>query len=371
MIRVLFTIPNFDTAGSGKALLNIAARLDKQRFEPHILCGHDRGSFFKTVEASGLPVHVFEYTSPMRPVIKGLQSCWSTSRKIKAIDPDIVHSFHYSADYSEALAARMAGRRWVYTKKNMSWGGSSKNAWSLRSLLAARIVIQNTEMADRFFANSKGKTSLIPRGVDTGEFSRESTNGTSSNAKRTVICVANLVPVKGVEVLIEAFNAACSGSSKSDWRLKIVGDNQNKYGSWLKQKYEPLIRSQQLVFTGKVSDVKAELESSEIFVLPTLREGRMEGSPVSLLEAMSMGLIMLGSEVPGIVDQLKPLGEDHLFEPGNIPMLASKLRTHMEMLPECKKRLSERIRAYCRSNWDISLEVARHESLYLEMFGNA
>ena len=32
-IKILFTIPNFDTAGSGKALLNIAKRLDRTRFD--------------------------------------------------------------------------------------------------------------------------------------------------------------------------------------------------------------------------------------------------------------------------------------------------------------------------------------------------
>jgi glycosyltransferase involved in cell wall biosynthesis len=371
VIRVLYTIPNFDTAGSGKALLNIAEGLNKLRFEPHILCGHGRGNFFKTVEASGIPVHVFEYTSPMRPVVKGLRRCWEISRKFRAIGPDIVHSFHYSADYSEAVAAKMAGRKWVYTKKNMSWGGGSKNAWSVRSFLATRVVIQNTEMAGQFFANSKQKISLIPRGVDTGTFVNKSSNGTTPDVNQTVICVANLVPVKGVEVLIEAFIAAGCDSPKSAWRLKIVGEDQNEYGNRLKQKYESLIRSQKLVFTGKVSDVKTELESSEIFVLPTLREGRMEGSPVSLLEAMSMGLIVFGSEVPGITDQLKPLGDDRLFEPGNISMLAGKLRMHMEMSRECKKQLSEKIRAYCREEWDISLEVAQHERFYLEILEDA
>ena len=96
----------------------------------------------------------------------------------------------------------------------------------------------------------------------------------------------------------------------------------------------------------------------------------MEGSPVSLLEAMSMGLVVIGSEVPGITDQLKPLGPDHLFEPGNISMLAEKLQKQMEMQPEDRVRLGEKIRDYCGSGWDISLEVARHEKLYLEMLGH-
>ncbi|SVE36257.1 uncharacterized protein METZ01_LOCUS489111, partial [marine metagenome] len=65
-LKILFTIPNFDTAGSGKALFNIANNLDKQYFEPHIACLNDKGVFFTVVERSKIPVHIFQFTSPMK-----------------------------------------------------------------------------------------------------------------------------------------------------------------------------------------------------------------------------------------------------------------------------------------------------------------
>ena len=49
-LKILFTIPNFDTAGSGIPLLKIAQNLDKNLFEPHIACLHDRGELFKDVQ---------------------------------------------------------------------------------------------------------------------------------------------------------------------------------------------------------------------------------------------------------------------------------------------------------------------------------
>src|SRR5690606_4979464 len=125
-IKILYTIPNFDTAGSGKALLNIALGLDKEKFEPHILCLHNKGAFFRTVEQSGIPIHIFDYIPKERPFLKMFRSCIDVSKKIKNINPDIVHSFHYSSNYTEALSTRIAGKKWVFTKKNMSWGGASK-----------------------------------------------------------------------------------------------------------------------------------------------------------------------------------------------------------------------------------------------------
>lgn len=368
MIKVLFTIPNFDTAGSGKALLNIAENLDKNKFEPHIMCKHNKGAFFKVVEASGISVHIYDYETPMRPVTNGLFGCWNISQIFKEIKPDIIHSFHYSADYSEAIAARIAGCKWVFTKKNMNWGGGSKNAWRLRSALANKIAVQNTDMLKLFYPNSK-KTKLIPRGVNTKHFSQEQCNKAKDADKRTIICVANLVPIKGVEILIEAFNRIYTDTPDINWNIKIVGDNKNEYGTTLKEKYKSLIDQEKLVFTGKVLDVKSELQSSEIFVLPTLNQGRMEGSPVSLLEAMSMGLIVLGSKIPGIKDQLNPLGENHLFEAGNIEDLEKKLRKFMEIPIEQATKLNNKISDYCRSDWDISIEVKRHEQFYLETVG--
>jgi glycosyltransferase involved in cell wall biosynthesis len=367
VIKILFTIPNFDTAGSGKALLNIAMGLDRNNFEPHIMCKHNRGTFFKTVKNSGIPVHLLEYETPMRPYTAGLLGCWKVSRIFKKIRPDIIHSFHYSADYSEPLAARLAGCKWVFTKKNMNWGRGSKNAWLLRSKLAAGIIAQNMEMIEKFYPKSK-KTMLIPRGVNTNCFMRIATDE-STSPKKSIVCVANLVPVKGVEVLIEAYQKISSGNTTGDWRLRIVGDDNNDYGNLLKRRYRHLIAENRLIFTGKVGDVRAELQTSSIFVLPTLNEGRMEGSPVSLLEAMSMGLPVIGSRIPGIMDQLEPLGDDHLFDPGKIEDLSHKLEKLMKLDESQMLKLNKRIREYCRQNWDISIEIKKHEQFYLKILG--
>lgn len=128
MLKILYTIPNFNTAGSGRALLNIAKGLDKNKFEVHIACKIDEGEFFKVVKDSGIPVHVFNYEAPMRPVFQLLKQAWKISRKLKEIKPDIIHSFHYSNNYGEALSAKLAGAKWVFTKKNMMWGSDGANA---------------------------------------------------------------------------------------------------------------------------------------------------------------------------------------------------------------------------------------------------
>ena len=367
-IKVLFTIPNFDTAGSGKALLKIAERLDPDRFEPEICCMHDRGAFFKVVQASGIPVHLFPYTADMSNRLKGLQQVWRISRFFKSVSPDIIHSFHYAPDYSEALAARLAGIKWVYTKKNMNWGGSSKNGWRLRSWLANGIIAQNTDMLRDFFPGWK-KVTLIPRGVDVAEF----TPGAPSSEvvarlkltpeKRLILCVANLVPVKGVEVLLEAF--ALIAHNLPDVHLAVVGDDQSEYGALLKEKAQT-IAPDRIFFTGKVLNVVDYLRAADVFVLPTLNKGRQEGSPVSLLEAMACGVPVLASNVAGIRDQLNSCKE-LLFKPGDADALSKLLTDLFQKTTQESETLGRHLRTEVLRHLTIDTEVSRHSDFYLNV----
>lgn len=368
-IRVLYTIPNFDTAGSGKALLNIATRLNPTLFEPMIACESENGSFFQVVKQSGIPVHVFKLTTSMSNRFSGLKNILKISSHFRMIKPDVVHSFHYSADYSEALAARLAGSKWVYTKKNMNWGGSSKNGWKLRTWLANRVAAQNTDMLKLFFDGSK-KVDLIPRGVNLKEFDEAHMSPDKIRKKlsipakaKIILAVANLVPVKGIEVLIEAFNSL--DHNHHQVHLVIVGDDTSEYAATLKQIATASKVATQIHFTGKRSDVNDFLAAATIFVLPTWNKGRQEGSPVSLLEAMAAGTCVLASDVAGIRDQLQNF-PDHLFTPGDHAVLARKLSHYLD-LPNISE-LGLDLKKNVQEHYTIEMEVASHEQLYLKLF---
>ncbi len=366
-IKILYTIPNFDTAGSGKALLNLALGLDKDQFEPHIVCLHDKGDFFKTVKESGIPVHIFNYLPKERPILKMLRDCWKVSRKFKAINPDIIHSFHYSSNYTEALVAKMAGIRWTFTKKNMSWGGSSANSWKLRSFLAQKIIVQNTDMEQLFYPKSN-KTNLIPRGVVLDKFKagvpKEEIKIAMNTLpqQRVLICVANLVPIKGIETLIEAFNKV--HTEYTDWVLWLVGDDNNEYGVKLHELVSALQLNSKVIFSGKQLNVSDYLNHAEIFVLPTQDKG--EGSPVALLEAMANSKVVLGSKVPGIKDQLNNFSE-HLFEAKNTNELADKLRYFMSYSKKDLEELGQQFYVYVANNYTISSEITKHEKFYFSL----
>ena len=259
-IKILYTIPNFDTAGSGIHLLSIAKRLDSDLFEPQIACRFDRGGFFQEVRNTGIKIYLIDYYINARPLIKMLYECYKLSRIFKEISPDIIHSYNYAADYTEPLAARMAGIKWIYTKKNMSWKGPSYRGWRLRTFLANGIIAQNSDMIRDFFYNNK-KAKLIPMGIDIDEYKKQQINSrvlkkwNIDTGTRVIMSVANLIPIKGMEILIKAFEGLYR--DYTNWVLMIVGNDKSNYAMDLKKYLDNKTNLKERVgFTGVQKNVR-------------------------------------------------------------------------------------------------------------------
>jgi glycosyltransferase involved in cell wall biosynthesis len=363
-IRILYTIPNFDTAGSGLALLKIANSLDPKYFEPIIACLHDRGDLFKSVKKSGIKIYIFDIYKKHRPILNMLIECYSLSKVFKEINPDIIHSYNYASDYTEPLAAKIARIKWIYTKKNMSWLGPSYRAWKLRSWLADGIICQNKEMLKSFFPNWN-KATLLPIGVDSKEYKSQIEDESLQkfygilDSDRILITIANLVPVKGIEVLLEAFKKLTL--DYTNCKLMIVGNNQTRYGDKLKLDVDQLKLNDKVIFTGKVDNVNKLLDLAELYIQPTLNKG--EGAPIAIQEAMSNGKVVIGSNVPGIRDQLENF-PNQLFKPGDCIALYKKLVFFISRKIEDNIELGKKHISFVKKNYDISIEKQKLQKYY-------
>ncbi len=354
---ILYTIPNFDTAGGGKALLNIARRLDQNIFRSEICCNHTKGDYYKEVEKSQIPIHIQNTTLNMIPRINGLMNCIKLARYFRSLNVDLIHSFYYGPDYSEAFSARLAGIPWIYTKKNMNWGNNSKNGWKLRSIFSKHILVQNKDMIKKFFPKKKN-VSLVPRGVNTNIFMQQEKcdelllkHNIKANEK-IIITVANLVPVKNIDFLLTTYEKICI--EKDNTRLFIIGDKENEYGKELERKAKLSKFSDRISFTGKVQNISDYHSIADIFVLPS----KKEGCPVSLLEAMSSGLPIAASKVPGVKDVLEPFPEN-MFPSNNMEKLKALIIRLLD-----NKSNGTKLRNHIINNYGIHREVFNHESIY-------
>ncbi|GIU78029.1 MAG: hypothetical protein KatS3mg005_1267 [Bryobacteraceae bacterium] len=366
MIRILYTIPNFITAGSGGAMLNIVSRLDRKVFEPAVCVLRRGGKLDRVVEEMGIPLIEAPFVVGARPYSTLLWRAWKAARMFRPYRFDLWHSFHYGDDYTEPLVAYMSGARaWVYTKKNMNWRG---RAWKVRSVLARGIAAQNSRMMGEFFGASpfERKTFLIPRGVDTAKFQPGAAArpgmrqrlGTPPGA-RVVLAVGHVLPVKGHDLLLEAVRGL---EGVEVW---IAGSMANQEHV---EKVRRLAESDGLAgrvrLLGSVEDVAGLHAEADLFVHPS----RQEGCPVALLEAMASGMACIATDIAGSQDVIES-GKSGLLVP---PLDAGALRAAIErVLSDETLRQSLGIEARRRivEQYSIEREVAQHVEMYFRVLG--
>lgn len=360
-IRILFTIPNFHTAGSSKVVYDLVKGLDPSKFQVEIACRHDRGLFFEEVKKLGFPIHLFDTTTSYRPYATLFSRIRTIAKFYKTQEYDIVHSWQWSSDWTEALAARLVGVKWLYTKKAM---GFDTIHWKIKSYLAHFIITINDEMR-HYFPNKRAQQ-LIPLGIDTNYYDTTNfLNLKESNDERFhLIMVANLVPVKGLEVLLRALKILNNNAI----HLTILGNKDNQYGQDMELLTKELELETQVTFKGKVPDVRPYVATSDLYIIPTLDEGRKEGMPMALVEAMSMGVPLLGSDITGINFVLKDFNE-LLFPAGNSEVLAEKIKDMMALETLQRKELGNALRDYCMHNFTMEVFIKAHEDLYIMLKG--
>lgn len=352
-IKILYTTPNFDTAGSGKVLYDLAKGLDKGKFEVAIACKTNKGAFFKEVEALGLPIHIMDMTVAPRPYFNLLFRVNPFRSFVKQNRFDIVHSWHWSSDWTEVLAARLGGAKFVYTKKAMTWGNVH---WKIRSYLSNFIITINTEMRNYF--RYKKNQKLIPLGLDTAYYNPDLFPKKSERSIFKIITVANLVPVKGIEVLIQAIQSL----NNTQIHLEVLGDDRDSYANELKQLVKELHLENQISFLGKHTDVRPFLVQADLYVIPS----KKEGMPMALVEAMTMGLPVLGSDISGINFVLKDFSE-LLFQASNTKELAEKILSFYSKTQSDRQEVGQKLRDYCVVHFSMEKFIKAHEELYVEL----
>ena len=355
-IKILFTTTNFDTAGSGKVLYDLAKGLNKEKFDISIACKNSKGTFFKEIEKLQLPIHIVPIDQPLIPYRTLFSRLQPFRSFLKKEGFDIVHSWHWSSDWTEALAVRLQGAKYVYTKKAMTWGNIH---WKIRSFLSHFIITLNDEM--KFYFPNKKNQKLIPLGIDS-DYYNPLLFSNNNHDRFTIITVANLVPVKGIEVLIKAIDRLQNPSI----HLDILGDTRDTYADVLQQLVVDLNLENQVSFLGKHTDVRPFLAQSDLYIIPTLDEGRKEGMPMALVEAMCMGIPVLGSNITGIKYVLRDF-QALLFEANSAASLSDKITGFYAKSCGERKAIGKSLREYCIENFSMQKFIQEHEDLYLKL----
>lgn len=299
-IKILEGIRQGKIGGGESYLLSLVENLDREKFEPIVLSFTD-GPMVDRLRKNGIKTYVIHTEKPFDVRV------WKKVKEVMDKEKvDLVHAHGTRANSNMFWAARKNHVPLVYTCHAWSFHIDQNPVKKKLRILGEQFLtgkadvnicgsLANRDTGKKLFGNFDAV--VIHNSIDSKKFNPYNTYKNLreelgfSNSDIIIASIARFTLQKQPMKLIRAFKEVAAQVPEA--RLLMVGDGEQK------QKAIELIH--ELGLQDKVNlqpfrqDVPELLASSDIFVLPSL----WEAFPIALLEAMSMGKAVIGTNVDG------------------------------------------------------------------------
>lgn len=238
-----------------------------------------------------------------------LRAVRGVARAIRGFRPDLIHA-HGSKGGTFARLARLRYPRipLVFTPHNYAfnnWFASRAERAAYRAIevalapLASRVIcVCEAERRAAARIGPRSRLRVVYNGVE--PFREVVANPTAEALAAEgplLVSVTEFQPPKGVPTLIEAMPAILA--AQPDARLAVAGDG------FLRAEIEALIArlgvGERVKLLGQIPEVSGLLAAGDVFVLPSWSES----FPYSVLEAMSMSLPIVATDVGGVGEAIE------------------------------------------------------------------
>lgn len=334
-INILFVLPNFDTGGSEKLVVDLVEHLDKKYFNP-IVCVFFSGVYVEKMKELDIPFYVVHDADRIKSKIAIVKFLNTIVCKHKI---NIVNTHHPSTLLQGLLSFKVFNRTiLIHTEHTRLDNHPSITPRILRIqrlfmkfIDAALGVSQN--VCD-FIHNELGvperKIIKILNGVDIAKFKftqeeankkrREYREKLGIGFEEIVIGIfANFRKQKNHELLLRAVRLL-KGRGINNIKVIFAGDGPER------EKINKLISefglTSYVLSLGMRQDIPELMNMIDIYCLPSL----FEGLPFSLIEAMAAGLPCVATNVEGNSEIVRNLQNGMLVGSNNLEELANALQ---------------------------------------------
>ena len=354
-IPVAVVMTSFEPGGTERQMTELVRRLDPARWEVHLACFQAKGTWFDRAAEHAASVAEFPVRSFMRPDILPHVwnfASWCRSRRIAVVQATEIYSniFALPAAALAGVPARIGSRRGINPDRTRGLVALQRFAYACATTVIANSQASAAQL--RVERVPERRIAVVPNGLDVAPFAPR----TPRAALRNVAVVANLRPLKGHDVLIDA--AVEILERFPDARFDIIGEGPER--AELVRRASAHGVAHAFTFAGHCGNVPARLADADIFVLPS----RSESFPNAILEAMAAGLPVVASGVGGILELVDDGRTGWIVPAGEPDALASRVMRLMAD-PAEGARFGAAGRADAEARFSFDRMVAGFDEIYI------
>jgi L-malate glycosyltransferase len=378
--KIFFLVDSLNIGGTETQAVELATRLDPQRYEVTLGCLRARGPLLEKLAGSSISVREF-YPKGGFDSVHGIYQMLRLAIFLRMGGFQIVHTHDLYSNLLGIPAAVIARVPVIISSRrdlgHFDWYQSRRRVWLRRLQNLSSAVLTNASavreallIKDHF---APQKVRVIYNGVDLARFTEGKFGeglldtklrdrnwlGFGNAHEKWIVLVGNMhSDVKGHPWLIAAAPAIVR--EFSDTRFVFVGDGERRQD--FEQKVAQLGLEEKFSFLGRRDDVPHILACCDIAALPS----RAEGLPNAVLEYLAAGLPTIASRVGGNAEIIADGKNGLLVPPENSGALAEGLLRLMRD-PDFAIALGKHGREYVASHFSFERMIENIDQLYTEL----
>lgn len=372
-ISIAFVLPTFfpeSYGGAEQQTLKLATDLKKKNIQSLILAPKIKSNTPLMNLENNIPVYRFKLKNYPNLGGKNILSFITWSIKLiywflnNSKKFDIIHIIHGRLHSVPAIFAGKILKKPVIIK--IGRGGEKYfdiNAVKMKKIIGnffSRYILKNTNI---WIANSKIIQDNIKNKKINHDLIHKIYNGVEIdkirinkfNKNKTFLVIGRLDEEKNCEQIIKVFSKV-----PEDLNAKLIFLGDGSLKNYLVKITNNLNQSHRIFFNGSVKNVSEYIINSDYYISAS----KSEGMSNSLLEAMSLGLPAIVSQVSGIEEIINDNKNGFVYENNNINSFYSKIINAINCKENEYLKLSQSASEHIMKNFSIDIISKKHVDLY-------
>jgi len=355
-------------AGTERMILAYLQRHDPAKYRPYLVTLIGPGDLVRAAGKLGIPGEHLDIGNPIDAVRKLRQI-------IRRIRPAVVHSYLFHTNLLTRILRPFSPiPKLVCGMRTVSAPGAYPYwyyaAERCTHFLCHRVIANSEagrESLVRVVGIPREKVEVIPNGIDPNRYDLD-----RATARERILTefsiplgacllgiVAQLRPQKHHDLLFQAMRSV--RETEPDAHLLVIGDGSER--ERLKRLRMDLGLERSVFFMGYRTDIPQILAGLDVFVLPT----SVEGSPVSVLEAMASGLPVIAGDAGGVKELVEDGNTGILVPPMDLAALTGGILSLVSQ-QETREKFGTAGKQKIRTEFSLDQMARRTEEVYDSLF---